>query len=82
MKKIKIIGTIALLTAIVFLMAGCPEIDCPVCDGTGICDSCHGKWPNNVIDFDTGLPITVCPNCHGSGKCPDCDGTGKLKYKL
>jgi RecJ-like exonuclease len=79
MKKFKIIGLIALLAAIAFLMAGCPiSIPCSVCDGTGICDSCHGNWPNNIVDGYTGLPIKECPECHGTGKCPNCKGTGNI----
>lgn len=40
-------------------------IDCPVCEGTGICCNCSG---NKQI---------ICPICDGQKDCVSCDGTGR-----
>jgi len=42
-----------------------PKIKCPVCDGTGKCQSCHGANVQCV--------------CNGKNKCSYCGGTGTVK---
>jgi hypothetical protein len=70
MKKIKIIGIIALLAAIVFLLAGCPlDKDCPSCNGSGVCSSCvKGYYAEGG---------SKCTQCNGTGVCNSCGGSGK-----
>jgi hypothetical protein len=71
MKKIKIIGIIALVAAIVFLMVGCPlDKPCPSCDGSGKCGSCNG-----IGYYAQGG--SKCTQCDGSGVCKYCGGSGK-----
>lgn len=41
------------------------QMDCPECNGTGICRNCSGKKQ------------VTCNVCDGSKSCPDCDGTGR-----
>lgn len=44
-----------------------PLMDCPECNGTSICQDCHGKGD------------VQCHTCHGSGDCPDCHGRGRWR---
>lgn len=48
--------------------------DCPLCHGSGKCNTCNGKhW---YYGF-TGERIT-CPNCKPNGACSKCGGSGKI----
>jgi len=85
MKKLKIIGIIALVAAVAFLMAGCPlEIDCPDCNGSRKCTECNGagyseNYGGYYDDNDNFITEKVqCYRCNGSGKCQTCHGTGKV----
>ncbi len=55
---------------------------CNSCNGTGVCQHCHGKcgeWTN--IGTYTGTNTkkwSNCVSCNGSGKCSICYGRGKL----
>ena len=45
---------------------GSKMIECPVCDGTGICMDCYGQDPD-------------CDTCDGTGVCQECQGTGYVE---
>lgn len=55
---------------------------CNTCNGTGVCQRCHGKcgeWTD--IGTYTGTNTkkwSNCVSCNGSGKCSICYGRGKL----
>jgi len=64
-------------------------MECPVCEGEGICKTCGGygrvEWGTKA----SGMPMITmgapgsskdvsCPDCHGTGDCPRCDGTGEI----
>ena len=55
---------------------------CNSCNGTGVCQHCHGKsgeWTD--IGTYTGTNTKTwsnCVSCNGSGKCSICYGRGKL----
>lgn len=60
----------------------CPiNVDCPDCDGSGICSSCKGdkQITCTVCGGDLscvscqGTGAYTCTNCDGSGRCPECD---------
>ena len=56
------------------------EKDCPLCHGTGTCQTCNGKgW--YYSPYGTGT--VTCPNCCSGhvGKCSKCCGTGKVYGK-
>ena len=56
------------------------EKDCPLCHGTGTCQTCGGKgW--YYSSYGTGT--VTCPNCCSGhvGKCSKCCGTGKTYGK-
>src|SRR5574344_255669 len=42
-----------------------PMVDCPDCQGYGICMTCYGTDP-------------ACEACGGSNVCPTCGGTGQV----
>lgn len=49
--------------------------DCPICHGSGKCNTCDGKhWYWNTY---TGNK-TTCPNCKPDGRCTHCGGSGKV----
>lgn len=47
-------------------------IECTLCDGSGICDLCHGDGISAWGD--------ECDYCDGAGLCHQCDGTGRIYY--
>lgn len=49
-----------------------PEVDCPACDGTALCDECLGDGKRGFTDD------TACKKCGGSGECRKCSGTGNV----
>ena len=56
------------------------EKDCPLCKGSGTCQTCNGKgW--YYSPYGTGT--VTCPNCCSGhvGKCGKCCGTGKVYGK-
>lgn len=56
------------------------EKDCPLCKGSGTCQTCNGKgW--YYSSYGTGT--VTCPNCCSGhvGKCSKCCGTGKVYGK-
>ena len=83
MKKLKIIGIIVLLAAIAFLVAGCGDITCPACDGSGKCLECDGSGYNKYLGANPDSSYSdpdylKCYECHGTGICQTCKGTGKV----
>lgn len=60
----------------------CPEkINCPDCNGTGLCSNCGGNKQITCTVCDgnlecvqcNGTGIYTCTNCDGNGDCPECD---------
>ena len=49
--------------------------DCPICLGSGKCNTCNGK--HRFLNVSTGNYLE-CPNCKPDGKCSYCNGTGKV----
>lgn len=47
-------------------------IQCGLCDGSGICDLCHG---DGILSSGK-----ECNYCDGTGICHRCDGTGRIYY--
>ena len=47
-------------------------IQCVLCDGSGICDLCHG---DGILSSGK-----ECNYCDGTGICHHCDGTGRIYY--
>lgn len=50
---------------------------CPSCNGTGLCDLCHGAggyWEWIMME----KKWLTCGLCHGSGRCGTCYGKGKF----
>jgi hypothetical protein len=54
--------------------------DCPICDGSGVCQSCNGKGhtPEWLL---LGLATNDCKPCDRSGHCPRCQGKGHIPKK-
>lgn len=58
-----------------------PKIDCPDCNGLGICSHCDGNKQVTCIICDgkteciscEGTGRYTCKNCRGEGSCPKCD---------
>jgi hypothetical protein len=51
------------------------EETCPICHGTGTCETCLGRgWRNNPYSGQS----QVCPTCNGNKICWKCNGTGKI----
>ena len=51
---------------------------CPICAGSGKCDSCHGSGKRTDNMFGTGTDYTKdCGVCGGTGICPHCHGAGR-----
>lgn len=61
------------------------KIECPSCDGSGICSKCQGnrQITCTVCNGSQECPSCYgtgkygCENCNGTGNCPDCDGDGE-----
>lgn len=50
---------------------------CKYCNGTGVCQRCHGKGGSLEWVYNSQHWID-CGGCSGKGKCPICYGTGRL----
>lgn len=48
---------------------------CPLCQGSGKCNSCNGTHHIRAIGSTTMLE---CPNCRPNGACSKCGGIGKI----
>lgn len=48
--------------------------DCPLCHGSGNCNTCNGKHWYYGFTGD----IIICPNCKPDGRCTHCGGSGKI----
>ena len=51
---------------------------CPICNGTGRCNSCGGTG-KRVVNTVKSTHIHTCGICHGTGRCHQCHGTGKVR---
>ena len=57
------------------------KIECPSCNGTGICRTCEGKKQITCPVCEggkeciscNGTGTYTCENCEGDGECPECD---------
>lgn len=49
--------------------------DCPLCHGSGKCNSCNGT---HRINYQFGAGTLECPNCKPDGRCTHCGGSGKV----
>ena len=56
--------------------SGTHTINCPACDGTGVCNMCYGDG-KNPLDSNHQLPCTCC---RGGGVCPRCHGRGTITF--
>ncbi|MDE7159820.1 MAG: hypothetical protein K2O24_03105 [Muribaculaceae bacterium] len=54
---------------------------CRICNGTGVCTSCHGKggsWANTGYYTGSGNQSWItCGSCNGNKSCFNCHGTGR-----
>ena len=48
---------------------------CPLCHGSGKCNSCNGT---HRINYQFGSGTLECPNCRPNGACSKCGGSGKI----
>lgn len=55
---------------------GIMKTTCSDCDGTGVCQDCHGDGKKQAYD-NRG----TC-SCGGSGRCPKCQGSGLVDDPL
>jgi DnaJ-class molecular chaperone len=71
-------GLIALaVLAAALLMASC-QVDCPVCEGSGICLTCEGTGDlRKTLNPAPGTTASPCTNCGATGVCQTCNGTGR-----
>lgn len=52
---------------------------CSYCNGTGVCQSCHGRGGYyDWYGYSNEKTWRQCPSCHGSGRCFNCYGSGYL----
>ena len=49
--------------------------DCPLCYGSGKCNTCNGT---HRINYQFGSGTLECPNCRSDGRCSHCGGSGKV----
>ena len=54
---------------------GTRVIKCQPCEGSGVCDRCHGKGKEKNGLFSS----QTCELCRGTGECRACDGEGWFK---
>lgn len=57
--------------------------ECPSCDGSGKCSSCHSTGKDLFDDICNSLnPFyqtdADCNDCHGTGTCQRCNGDGEV----
>jgi hypothetical protein len=52
-------------------------VNCPLCEGTGICPKCNGKYQRKFINEKGKAIRVICPECGDNGwngKCWQCCG--------
>ena len=54
------------------------RIQCPICNGSGLCDICAGRGFIIYDTHDGGTGFYECSFCHGRGKCSNCHGSGTI----
>jgi hypothetical protein len=80
-KNLRNITALLVVVCCALVMASC-EVDCPICEGSGICVTCEGtgnlrKTLNQDLETIPAVPADPCTDCGGTGDCQTCDGTGK-----